>query len=101
MAARWGTRTRRAVATPAAALIVLAELTACSPEIKGVTGLTVDAHGRPHAALAWCADRPPDLVVLTSVAESASPGAPTPEGRTGRDGSTSAARRGDARPRTP
>ncbi|MBU8855743.1 MULTISPECIES: hypothetical protein [unclassified Micromonospora] len=79
MTALRGTRTRRAVAAPAAALVVLAGLTSCTPEVKGVTGLTVDAHGRPHAALAWCADRPPDLVVLTSVAESASPGAPTPE----------------------
>ncbi|MET9299633.1 hypothetical protein ABZX66_09955 [Micromonospora aurantiaca] len=77
MATRRGTRTRRAVATPAAALIVLAGLTACTPEVKGVTGLTVDARGRPHAVLAWCADRPPDVVVLNSVAESA--GAPMSE----------------------
>jgi hypothetical protein len=58
------TRTWRSIAPLAAALLVLAGLTSCSPVRKGITGLTVDADGRPLAALAWCADRPPDVVRL-------------------------------------
>lgn len=50
-------------------------LTGCSPERKGVTGLTVDDAGRPLAAVAWCASRPPDVVVLFRTQE---PSSPTP-----------------------
>ncbi|MCW3817786.1 hypothetical protein ONA91_25375 [Micromonospora sp. DR5-3] len=55
---------RRAVAASAAALITVAGLTACSPEIKGVTGVSVDGSGQPVAMLAWCASHPPDVVLL-------------------------------------
>ncbi|WFE43254.1 hypothetical protein [Verrucosispora sp. WMMD1129] len=80
MVARTRARTRRIVATLAATLLVLTALTACTPEIKGITGLTVDADGRPLAALAWCADKPPDVIVLaTERAVSPTPsGAPEP-----------------------
>ncbi|GIJ10957.1 hypothetical protein ACFFMR_17115 [Micromonospora andamanensis] len=73
-------RTRRIVATLAAAFLVLTALTACTPAIEGITGLTVDADGRPLAALAWCADEPPDVIVLaTANAVSPTPsGAPAP-----------------------
>lgn len=74
-------RTRRTVASLAAALLVLAGLTSCTPEIKGITGLTVDADGRPLAALAWCADRPPDVVLLftkENAGSSAPSDVPTP-----------------------
>jgi hypothetical protein len=61
----------RAAAALAAAVIALPVLTSCTPEIKAVTGVTVDANGRPLAALAWCADRPPTVVVLHAVEEPA------------------------------
>ncbi|SFC14965.1 hypothetical protein [Micromonospora sediminimaris] len=76
MVARTRARTRRIVATLAATLLVLTALTACTPEIKGITGLTVDADGRLLAALAWCADKPPDVIVLTA----ARAVSPTPSG---------------------
>ncbi|MFY1576194.1 hypothetical protein ACN26Z_15035 [Verrucosispora sp. WMMD703] len=77
MVARTRARTRRIVATLAATLLMLTALTACTPEIKGIT---VDADGRPLAALAWCADKPPDVIVLaTERAVSPTPsGAPEP-----------------------
>ncbi|MFG1761618.1 hypothetical protein [Micromonospora echinofusca] len=67
------TRTRRIVASLAAALLVLAGLTSCTPEVKGVTGLTLDADGQPFAALAWCGDRPPDVLLLFAEEDSVSP----------------------------
>ncbi|MET7710768.1 hypothetical protein [Micromonospora sp. NPDC005413] len=81
MAVQMLTKMRRIVASLAAALLVLAGLTSCSPAIKGITGLTMDADGQPLAALAWCADRPPDLAVLFAESDSASPApsaVPTP-----------------------
>ncbi|MFI7079669.1 hypothetical protein ACIBO1_20425 [Micromonospora sp. NPDC049903] len=72
---------RRTTASLSAALLVLAGLTSCTPAIKAVTGLTADADGRPLAALAWCADQPPDVVVLRIADDLASPSpsdAPTP-----------------------
>ncbi|SIN33974.1 hypothetical protein [Micromonospora cremea] len=68
----------RAAARLAVAVLILGGLTSCSPERKGITGLTVDAAGRPLAALAWCSDRPPDIVSLFTVREATSP---TPSGR--------------------
>jgi hypothetical protein len=66
-------RMQRIVAPLAAALFVLAGLTSCSPVRKGITGLTVDVDGRALAVLAWCAERPPDVVVLLAVPGSGSP----------------------------
>lgn len=66
-------RTQRIIAPLAAALLVRAGLTSCSPVSKGITGLTVDVDGRPLAVLAWCAERPPDEVTLFSVPGSVSP----------------------------
>jgi hypothetical protein len=71
------TTTRRTIALLAAAVLILGGLTSCTPETKGITGLTVDADGRPLAVLAWCADRPPDVVRLFPVKDSTSP---TPSG---------------------
>ncbi|MCW3840530.1 hypothetical protein ONA70_10525 [Micromonospora yasonensis] len=68
-------RSQRIVAPLAVALLVLAGLTSCSPVRKGITGLTVDVDGRPLAAAAWCAERPPDVVALLTVVS------PTPSGR--------------------
>ncbi|MFI1195473.1 hypothetical protein ACH4T9_19745 [Micromonospora sp. NPDC020750] len=73
MAVQMLTRTRRIVASMAAVLLVMAGLTSCTPEIKGITGLTMDADGQPLAALAWCADRPPDVVLLLAEEDSSSP----------------------------
>lgn len=67
------TRTRRLTALLAVAAIALAGLTSCTPVIKGITGLTVDAEGRPLAVVAWWASQPPDIVVLWVRDESASP----------------------------
>ncbi|GIG90224.1 hypothetical protein Pen02_51600 [Plantactinospora endophytica] len=64
---------RRIAASSTAALLILTGLTACTPEIKGVTGLTVDTDGRLLAALAWCADRPPDVVILFAERDGVSP----------------------------
>ncbi|MEU7798143.1 hypothetical protein AB0B10_02625 [Micromonospora arborensis] len=61
------------VALLAVAALMVGGLTGCSPERKGITGLTVDDAGRPLAAVAWCASRPPDVVVLFRAQESASP----------------------------
>lgn len=66
-------RTQRIVAPLAAALLVLAGLTSCSPVRKGITGLTVDVDGRPLAVLAWCAERPPDDVTIFPVPDSVLP----------------------------
>ncbi len=71
------TTTRRTIALLAAAVLILGGLTSCTPEKKGITGLSVDADGRPLAVLAWCADRPPDVVRLFPVKDSTSP---TPSG---------------------
>ncbi|MEU8253858.1 hypothetical protein AB0C06_06280 [Micromonospora inaquosa] len=65
--------TRRAVALLAVAAFLVGGLTGCSPERKGITGLTVDSSGRPFAAVAWCADRPPEVLVLLRNRETASP----------------------------
>ena len=67
------TTTRRMIALLAAGLLILGGLTSCTPETKGITGLSVDADGRPLAVLAWCADRPPDVVRLFPVKDSTSP----------------------------
>ena len=72
------TTTRRTIALLASAVLILVGLTSCTPETKGITGLTVDVDGRPLAVLAWCADRPPDVVRLFPVNDSTSP---TPSGR--------------------
>ncbi|MEU5722672.1 hypothetical protein [Micromonospora sp. NPDC047738] len=55
---------RRAVAASAAALLTVPALTACTPEIKAATGISVDESGQPVAMVAWCAARPPDVVLL-------------------------------------
>ncbi len=72
------TTTRRTIALLASPVLILVGLTSCTPETKGITGLTVDVDGRPLAVLAWCADRPPDVVRLFPVNDSTSP---TPSGR--------------------
>ncbi|MFC0507031.1 hypothetical protein [Micromonospora costi] len=66
-------RSQRVVAALAAALLVLAGLTSCSPVRKGITGLTVDVDGTPLAAVAWCAERPPDVVALLTEPGAVSP----------------------------
>ncbi|MFF0721856.1 hypothetical protein [Micromonospora sp. NPDC003816] len=81
MAVHAMTAARRATASVTAGLLVLAGLSSCTPSVKAVTGLTADTGGRPLAALAWCADRPPDVVVLRIADDLASPSpsdAPTP-----------------------
>ncbi|MFC4020381.1 hypothetical protein ACFOW4_20895 [Micromonospora sp. GCM10011542] len=77
-----GFRLRRAVAAAAVGLLVLVGLTSCQPEVKGATGLTVDAAGRPLAALAWCAKRPPTGVRLFASDERTSAG-PAPGAQVG------------------
>ncbi|WP_243704998.1 hypothetical protein [Micromonospora sp. KC723] len=75
------TTAQRTTASLTTALLVLTGLTSCTPEIKAITGLTVDADGRPLAVLAWCADEPPDVVrlrVADDLASSSPSGAPTP-----------------------
>ncbi len=57
---------RRRVAALTVGLLALTGLSACSPAVKGITGLTVDASGKPLVALAWCAKRPPGFVLLDS-----------------------------------
>ncbi|TBL42794.1 hypothetical protein EYA84_03235 [Verrucosispora sp. SN26_14.1] len=73
MAVHAMTTAQRTAASLTAALMVLAGLTSCTPAIRAVTGLTSAADGRPLAALAWCADRPPDVVVLRLAGDLASP----------------------------
>lgn len=70
-------RTRRIITLLAAAVLILGGLTSCTPEIRGITGLTIDADDRPLAVLAWCANRPPDVVLLFADKDSTSP---TPSG---------------------
>ncbi|WP_344920119.1 hypothetical protein [Plantactinospora mayteni] len=72
---------RRIAASLTAAVLTLTGLASCTPVRKGITGLTVDANGRPLAALAWCADRPRDVVVLHAARDLVSPSpssVPTP-----------------------
>ncbi|MDG4782975.1 hypothetical protein O7614_25245 [Micromonospora sp. WMMD961] len=64
---------RRISASLIVAMLVLAGATGCTPVIKAVTGLTVDADGRPFAVLSWCADRPPGKVILLAEKRSVSP----------------------------
>ncbi|MDW5326175.1 hypothetical protein [Plantactinospora sp. KLBMP9567] len=81
MAVQALTTAQRTTASLTAALLLLTGLTSCTPAVKAITGLTVDADGRPLAALAWCADQPPDVVRLRAAEDLASPppsGAPTP-----------------------
>ncbi|MGW3888339.1 hypothetical protein ACWD69_06605 [Micromonospora chokoriensis] len=66
-------KARRISASLIVAMLVLAGSTACTPVIKAVTGLTVDADGRPFAVLSWCADRPPGKVILLADERSVSP----------------------------
>ncbi|MDG4805475.1 hypothetical protein O7634_01705 [Micromonospora sp. WMMD1120] len=73
MAARTFTKAGRISASLAAAMLVSAGLTACTPVIKGRTGATVDAAGQPLAVLAWCADRPPGTVRFFAERDSISP----------------------------
>ncbi|MBM0277575.1 hypothetical protein [Micromonospora tarensis] len=73
MAARMLMKAPRIFASLAAAMLVSAGLTACTPVIKGITGVTVDADGQPLAVLAWCADRPPEVVVFFAERDSISP----------------------------
>ncbi len=65
--------TRRAVGLLAVAAFLVGGLTGCSPERKGITGLTVDSAGRPFAAVAWCADQPPEVLLLFRNRETVSP----------------------------
>jgi hypothetical protein len=60
-------RYRRVTAVLTLAALVLAGSTSCTPEIKGITGLTVDEHGQVLAALAWCAPRPPTVVSVRAI----------------------------------
>lgn len=48
-------------------------LTACSPVRRGVTGMTLDAAGRPTVAVAWCPGKPPNSIVMYD------PNDPTPD----------------------
>ncbi|MET8084563.1 hypothetical protein [Micromonospora sp. NPDC005237] len=73
MAVQMLLKARRLSVLLAAAILVLAGLTACTPEIKGVTGVGVDADGQPVAVLSWCADRPPDVVMFFAERASISP----------------------------
>ncbi|MFY1668408.1 hypothetical protein ACN27G_00350 [Plantactinospora sp. WMMB334] len=80
MAVQAPTTAQRTTASLTTALLLLTGLTSCTPEIKAITGLTVDTDGRPLAALAWCADQPPDVVRLRAEKDPASPSpsGPTP-----------------------
>jgi hypothetical protein len=39
-------------------------LTACTPVTRGVTGMTLDAAGRPTVAVAWCPGKPPNTIIM-------------------------------------
>ncbi|WP_203701428.1 hypothetical protein [Asanoa iriomotensis] len=54
---------KRLAMLPAAALAAVA-LTACSPEIKGYTGISVDTTGRASAEIVWCDPGSPESVML-------------------------------------
>jgi hypothetical protein len=64
---------RRLTAVLCVAIVVLTASVSCTPETKAVTGLTVDEQGRILAALAWCADRPPTVVVVHALQNLPSP----------------------------
>ncbi|MER7461197.1 hypothetical protein [Micromonospora sp. NPDC126480] len=77
MAVQILTRMQRPAACLTTMLLILVGMAACTPATEGITGVTTDRDGRLLAALAWCADRPPDSVVLRP-AEASAP--PTPSG---------------------
>lgn len=39
-------------------------LTACTPATRGVTGMVLDAAGRPTVAVAWCPGKPPNTIIM-------------------------------------
>ena len=47
-----------------AAAVLLGALSACTPVVHGVTGVSVDADGRASAEIVWCGTNRPDVVLL-------------------------------------
>ncbi len=60
-------RTKSRKYAPLAVLLACPLLTACTPPNAGVTGMTLDAQGRPTAVVAWCPGKAPDTIIISDV----------------------------------
>ncbi|MBQ0990931.1 hypothetical protein KBX08_12630 [Micromonospora sp. H61] len=83
MAVQMLLRARRIGPLLVAGVLALTGLSACTPTIKGITGVGVDADRQPVAVLSWCADRPPDVVTFFTQRASISPSPSTVATSTG------------------